>query len=74
MFAQIAGGIALTDVDGHMVRAIDGRPATEFYREFFGNVDITYPNPCNGPCALLPTSPVSDSRQFCLLAAQFTQG
>jgi hypothetical protein len=31
----------VTDVDGHIVRAIDGRPATEFYREFLGNVDIT---------------------------------
>jgi len=24
----------VTEVDGHVVRAIDGRPATEFYREF----------------------------------------
>jgi hypothetical protein len=31
----------VTDVDGHVVRAIDGRPATEFYREFLGNADIT---------------------------------
>src|SRR6267143_1354591 len=31
----------VTEVDGHVVRAIDGRPATEFYREFLGNVDIT---------------------------------
>src|SRR3954469_9833888 len=30
----------VTDVDGHVVRAIDGRPATEFYREFLGNADI----------------------------------
>ena len=32
----------VTDVDGHVVRAIDGRPATEFYREFLGNADITH--------------------------------
>jgi hypothetical protein len=32
----------VTEVDGHVVRAIDGRPATEFYREFLGNVDITH--------------------------------
>jgi hypothetical protein len=25
-----------------VVRAIDGRPATEFYREFLGNADITH--------------------------------
>src|SRR6266403_1119205 len=31
----------VTNVDGHVVRAIDGRPATEFYREFLGNADIT---------------------------------
>ena len=31
----------VTEVDGHVVRAIDGRPATEFYREFLGNADIT---------------------------------
>lgn len=31
----------VTDVDGHVVRAIDGRPATEFYREFLGDADIT---------------------------------
>jgi hypothetical protein len=31
----------VTDVDGHVVRAIDGRPATAFYREFLGNADIT---------------------------------
>jgi len=30
----------VTNVDGHVVRAIDGRPATEFYREFLGNADI----------------------------------
>src|SRR6266436_4461827 len=32
----------VTEVDGHVVRAIDGRPATEFYREFLGNADITH--------------------------------
>src|SRR5438874_2394414 len=32
----------VTDVNGHVVRAIDGRPATEFYREFLGNADITH--------------------------------
>jgi hypothetical protein len=32
----------VTDVDGHVVRAIDGRPATAFYREFLGNADITH--------------------------------
>src|SRR5712675_1354204 len=31
----------VTDVDGHVVRAIDGQPATAFYREFLGNADIT---------------------------------
>jgi hypothetical protein len=31
----------VTAVDGHVVRTIDGRPATEFYREFLGNADIT---------------------------------
>ncbi len=31
----------VTEVDGHVVRGIDGRPATEFYREFLGNADIT---------------------------------
>ena len=31
----------VTEVDGHVVRAIDGRPATQFYREFLGNADIT---------------------------------
>src|ERR1041385_1637432 len=31
----------VTKVDGHVVWAIDGRPATEFYREFLGNADIT---------------------------------
>jgi hypothetical protein len=31
----------VTEVEGHVVRAIDGRPATEFYREFLGNADIT---------------------------------
>src|SRR6476619_7093373 len=29
-------------VTGHVVRAIDGRPATAFYREFLGNADITH--------------------------------
>jgi hypothetical protein len=32
----------VTDVDGHVVRAIDGKPATAFYREFLGNADITH--------------------------------
>ena len=32
----------VTDVAGHVVRAIDGRPATAFYREFLGNADITH--------------------------------
>jgi hypothetical protein len=32
----------VTQVDGHIVRTIDGRPATEFYREFLGNADITH--------------------------------
>jgi hypothetical protein len=32
----------VTEVDGHVVRTIDGRPATEFYREFLGNADITH--------------------------------
>src|SRR5438309_6303038 len=32
----------VTEVDGHVVRAIDGRRATEFYREFLGNADITH--------------------------------
>jgi len=32
----------VTQVDGHVVRTIDGRPATEFYREFLGNADITH--------------------------------
>src|SRR3982074_2657665 len=31
----------VTDVDGHVVRAIDGRPATEFYRGVLGNADPT---------------------------------
>src|SRR2546421_689102 len=31
----------VTEVDGHVVRGIDGRPAIEFYREFLGNADIT---------------------------------
>jgi hypothetical protein len=31
----------VSDVDGNVVRAIDGRPATGFYREFLGNADIT---------------------------------
>jgi hypothetical protein len=32
----------VTDVTGHVVRAIDGQPATAFYREFLGNADITH--------------------------------
>ena len=32
----------VTDVDGHVVRTIDGQPATAFYREFLGNADITH--------------------------------
>ncbi len=32
----------VSDVTGHVVRAIDGRPATAFYREFLGNADITH--------------------------------
>jgi hypothetical protein len=32
----------VTNVDGHVVHAIDDRPATEFYREFLGNADITH--------------------------------
>jgi hypothetical protein len=32
----------VTKVDGHIVRTIDGRPATEFYREFLGNVNIAH--------------------------------
>ena len=32
----------VTDVAGHVVRAIDGKPATAFYREFLGNADITH--------------------------------
>src|SRR5712671_3624600 len=32
----------VTDVDGHVVRAIDGQPATAFYREFLGDADITH--------------------------------
>ncbi|HMG12071.1 MAG TPA: FIST N-terminal domain-containing protein, partial [Gemmatimonadaceae bacterium] len=31
----------VTEVEGHIVRAIDGKPATAFYREFLGNADIT---------------------------------
>jgi hypothetical protein len=31
----------VTDVDGHVVHAIDGQPATAFYREFLGNADMT---------------------------------
>jgi hypothetical protein len=31
----------VTDVEGHVVRAIDGQPATAFYREFLGDADIT---------------------------------
>src|SRR5436190_23393025 len=31
----------VTEVDGHVVRAIDGQPATAFYREFLGDADIT---------------------------------
>src|SRR5947209_16974261 len=31
----------VTEVDGDVVRAIDGRPATAFYREFLGDADIT---------------------------------
>jgi len=37
----IGRGGRVTEVDGHVVRGIDGRPATEFYREFLGNADIT---------------------------------
>jgi hypothetical protein len=32
----------VSDVTGHVVRAIDGRPATAFYREFLGDADITH--------------------------------
>src|SRR3954453_15471328 len=32
----------VSDVTGHVVRAIDGKPATAFYREFLGNADITH--------------------------------
>src|SRR6266478_1377436 len=32
----------VTDVDGHVVRAIDDQPATAFYREFLGDADITH--------------------------------
>jgi len=32
----------VSDVTGHVVRAIDGQPATAFYREFLGNADITH--------------------------------
>src|SRR5258708_835731 len=31
----------VTDVDGHVGRAIDGQPATAFYREVLGDADIT---------------------------------
>jgi hypothetical protein len=31
----------VTQVDGHVVHAIDGQPATAFYREFLGNADMT---------------------------------
>src|SRR3954471_17206306 len=32
----------VSGVTGHIVRAIDGKPATAFYREFLGNADITH--------------------------------
>jgi hypothetical protein len=32
----------VTNVAGHVVHAIDGQPATAFYREFLGNADITH--------------------------------
>jgi hypothetical protein len=31
----------VTHVEGHVVHAIDGQPATAFYREFLGNADMT---------------------------------
>ena len=32
----------VSDVAGNVVHAIDGRPATAFYREFLGNADISH--------------------------------
>jgi hypothetical protein len=32
----------VTEVEGHLVKAIDGQPATAFYRHYFGNVDISH--------------------------------
>jgi len=38
----IGRGGRVSDLTGHVVRAIDGRPATPFYRDFQGTADITH--------------------------------
>jgi hypothetical protein len=32
----------VTEASGHVLRSINGKPATDFYRELLGNVDITH--------------------------------